>query len=198
MSAKLSNKSVAGRVQPLFFATLLISSFSAFGDNCSVSGSCKIQVDFIGTYLAQTCDVSVNNGSSSGIVTLPTISAQLLQKSGAEAGSTQFPVSLKNCPVNRTVEMRFTTGGGNVSDAVTGNLVNSTGSIYSNDVQLRVRNIAGTQIRIDDINSYQEYLIPASGDEVTHYFIASYYAKRDGTVNAGRVQTRSTIDLTYK
>lgn len=189
MSAKLTGSVFAG--------VLLAASFSAAAENCAMSGSCKIPVTFVGTYLAQTCDVYVNTGGASGSVILPTIAASTLQTAGSETGSTQFPITLKNCPVSRTVAMRFTTSSGETADSVTGNLMNITGSDFSRDIQVRVRNIDGVQMRIDDSTSSQEYLIPASGDEVTHYFIASYYAKHNATVNAGRVQTRSVIDLNY-
>ena len=198
MFTQLGGKTSLNVLQPLLGMTLMLIGFSAAAESCAIKGSCNIDVTFLGTFLAQTCDVSVNNGGESGTVVLPTVSSQLLQNSGDEVGSTQFPISLRNCPVSRTIEMRFTTSGGNTSDSETGNLVNSTGNDYSNDVQVRVRKIDGTQLSIDDNNSFQEYLIPASGDEVTHNFIASYYAKSNGAVSAGLVQTRSTIDLTYK
>ena len=195
MFAKLTGPALR---HSLTAASLLIASGAAVADDCKNFGSCRIAVDFIGTYLAQTCDVEVDNQGESGQVTLPTVGADVLQRVGDEAGSVQFPISLRNCPAGRNIEMHFNTSGGDTSDSITGNLENNTGADLSRGVQVRLRNITGTQMRIDDNTSYQEYAIPASGDEVTHYFIASYYAKSNGTVNAGRVQTRSTIDLTYK
>lgn len=198
MSEKLNGRNGSGQHLALMLGALLTASFSVTAEDCAVSGSCKIPVTFTGTFLARTCEVDVNHGGAAGTVNLPAVSAKSLQKSGSEVGSTSFPIALKNCPVNRIIEMRFTTRGGETSDPVTKNLINSIGNDFSRDVQVRVRNIAGTQMRIDDNTSYQEYVIPANGNEVTQYFIASYYAKSNGAVNAGRVQTRSTIDLTYK
>lgn len=198
MSEKLIGTHRPDRYLVRFLFVLLATSCSVSATDCSVAGSCRIAVSFTGTFLGRTCEVDVNNGGTAGTVNLPAVSAKSLQKSGAEVGSTPFPIALRNCPVNRTIEMRFTTRGGDASDTVTKNLINGTGNDFSRDVQVRVRNIAGTQMRIDDNTSYQEYVIPANGNEVTQYFIASYYAKSNGAVNAGRVQTRSTIDLTYK
>lgn len=199
MFKKLIEKMSISVLRLLILMVSLISSVAVAGQQCKAKGDCKIQVTFTGTFLAQTCDVNVNGEGSSGTVGLPTVSAQLLQKSDAETGSTQFPVSLKNCPANRTVEMRFTATDGQAWDQTTGNLMNKTDSNYSKDVQLRLRKVDDTQMVINGPNSFQEYKIPANNDEeITHYFIVSYFAKSNGAVSAGLVQARSTIDLTYK
>ncbi|EOV9666445.1 hypothetical protein ACN5LN_003417 [Cronobacter malonaticus] len=46
--------------------------------------------------------------------------------------------------------------------------------------------------------STQEYIIPATGDDITHYYIAAYYASGNGNVTAGEVGTLANIDLIYK
>ena len=68
----------------------------------------------------------------------------------------------------------------------------------SNDIQLRLRTDNLTQLIIDDDNSYQEYQIPASGGDVTHSFIVSYYAKNTNTVTPGLVSASVVVDLNYK
>ncbi len=168
-----------------------------FADKCINAGDCKINVSFTGTYMEETCGVSINNASSSEMITLPTLSTTVLQKAGAEAGSQQFSVTLTHCPIDKTVVLRFVNDGG-LADINTGNLINEAGAGYSENVQVRLRKSDGTQMSINNDTSTQEYIIPATGDDITHYYIAAYYASGNGNVTAGEVGTLANIDLIYK
>ncbi|MGV3346078.1 fimbrial protein [Enterobacteriaceae bacterium LUAb1] len=169
----------------------------AQAQTCQSEGDCSISVNFQGIYLEETCDVSINNGGNSGTVNLPTISTIKLQRAGDEAGSTPFQISLKNCPVSRDVGLYFFSIG-NYGDGVTGNIKNSSDKGFSKDVQIRIYNSEKLQMRIDDVNSEQNYVIPSDGDDVTHYFYATYYAKNFGAVTSGEVHAVAGIELIYK
>ncbi|EOL9049800.1 fimbrial protein [Cronobacter turicensis] len=161
------------------------------------TGDCKINVSFTGTYMEETCGVSINNASSSETITLPVLSTTLLQKAGAEAGSQQFSVTLTHCPIDKSVMLRFVNDNG-FADVKTGNLINESGTGYSENVQVRLRKANGTQMIINDETSTQEYVIPATGDDITHYYIAAYYAAGSGNVTPGEVGTLANIDIIYK
>ncbi len=168
-----------------------------FAEKCLNPGDCKINVSFTGTYMEETCAVNINNASSAETVTLPVLSTTVLQKAGTEAGSQQFSVTLTHCPVDKTVLLRFVNDNG-LADMNTGNLLNESGTGYSENVQVRLRNADGAQMVINDETSTQEYVIPATGDAITHYYIAAYYAAGNGNVTPGEVGTLANIDLIYK
>lgn len=178
-------------------AVLGLLSLAAQAETCSAPNGCRIPATFTGVYQEETCEVSINGGASENVVTLPKIATAQLQRSGDEAGSRQFEIALKSCPAGRPVDLHFISDG-IATDSDTGNLTNRTGTGMSQGVQVRLRNASGIQLRIDDINSYQQYLIPSSGDQVTKYYIASYYAKSTGDVTPGLVNTLSGIELRYK
>lgn len=188
-------------IRDLFAAGLLALLFFyatfCFADKCVNAGDCKINVSFTGTYMEETCGISINNASSSETVTLPVLSTTVLQKAGAEAGSQQFSVTLTHCPIDKTVMLRFVNDDG-FADVNTGNLINEAGTGYSENVQVRLHKADGTQMIINDETSTQEYLIPATGGDITHYYIAAYYAAGSGNVTPGEVGTRANIDLIYK
>lgn len=165
--------------------------------NCQVANECLIPVTFTGVYQEETCEVSIDGGGAENVVVLPKIATAQLQRNGDEAGSQQFQIALKSCPAGRLVDLLFISDG-LAADGDTGNLINSTGAGMSQGVQVRLRNASGVQLRIDDTNSYQQYIIPPSGEEVTQYYSASYYAKGAESVSPGLVNTFSGIELRYK
>ncbi|EPN9525632.1 fimbrial protein [Cronobacter malonaticus] len=192
MSCRLTHK--LSQIAP---ALLISYTGFCFADRCINAGDCQINVSFTGTYMEETCGVSINNASSSETITLPTLSTTVLQKAGAEAGSQQFSVTLTHCPTDKTVMLRFVNDSG-LADANTGNLMNQNGTGYSENAQVRLRKSNGAQMIINDESSTQEYIIPATGDDITHYYIAAYYASGNGNVTPGEVGTLANIDLIYK
>lgn len=177
------------------YATLTGSVFVFSSQACSTD--CSIDVYFTGTYTDETCDVVINTASSNEIVTLPRISAASLGNNGSEAGSVPFDIMLKNCPASRTVTVFFNSSA-TAADSETGNLVNNTGSIYSNNVQIRLRKENSSQVIIDDATSGQDYVISPAAEPISHTFTASYYAKGDAAVNAGQVHAIAGVELVYK
>lgn len=182
----------------IFFLNVIfiMSMSSSWAQSCA-GVDCKVQVQFKGTYVQDTCDISINNGTSSETVTLPTLSSATLQQDGAEGGSGVFNVTLKNCPAGKTIMLQFVSGM-SASDTQTGNLVNTAGSNYSSNVQVRIRKSDNTQIKIDDSNTMQDYVIDTAGNDVTHAFVSSYYAKGNHAVTAGDVKAIAGIELYYK
>jgi len=174
----------------------LTLSSPGWAQSCTDS-SCKIQVDFKGTYVEETCEISINGLSNNEKVQLPTLSSNLLQTDGNEVGDTPFNIALKNCPINKTVALRFVSGA-SVADSNTGNLINTSGDDYSKQVQVRIRNSSRAQMIIDDVGSEQDYTISSTGEDVTHSYSASYYANGSFSVTPGLIQTTANIDLIYK
>ncbi|MTD38237.1 fimbrial protein [Erwinia sp. CPCC 100877] len=179
----------------VLFSFLAASSFIPVAQACSTD--CSIDVNFTGVYKDETCEVVINNASSNEIVTLPTISALTLNQNGREAGSVPFDVTLKNCPGNRTITLFFDSSV-SAADTETGNLVNSTGLTYSRNVQIRIRKEDSSQVVIDDATTGQGYIISSEAEPLSHRFTASYYAKGDSAVTAGKVHAATGIELVYK
>ena len=174
---------------------LLISPL-ALAQPCRNTGdSCKIDVQFTGSFLENTCDLIINGGGINETVNLPTLSVSTLGHSGAEAGSQPFDITLSNCPTDKAISLYFaSTATG--SSATTGNLLNSVGTGYSKSVEVRLRRSDQQQMAINDVNSAQDYDVK-SGVPVTHQYIASYYAS--GTdVSAGEIKTAAAIVVNYK
>lgn len=166
----------------------------ASAESCSGT-NCKVEVLFKGTYLEDTCDVVINNGSSSEKVALPVLSTATLKSDGAEAGSVTFTILLKECPTAKTISLWFASTD---ADSTTGNLVNATGAEYSSNVQVRLRNAAGAQMILNDRNSTQDYIIPSAGGDISHDYQAIYYAKGAAVVTPGLVSSLASINLTYR
>jgi len=176
------------------FVFLLSYLSNGLAEPCN---SCNIDVSFQGEYLEETCNISINGAGNSETVTLPTLSINGLDHDGAEVGSRQFAISLKGCPSNRVIRVRFIS---NISspDPETGNLRNDSGGENSRNVQIRIRKENGSQIKINDADSGQDYDISTSSEEVKHFYTASYYAKGNSAVTPGLVKTTASIDLIYK
>lgn len=181
---------------PVITSLVLFSSFNSKADT-DCSNGCNIEVLFPGVYSDETCVVSINGGTYSETVLLPTISTSSLQVDGNEAGSKAFNITLQECPSDRTVAVSFVSNL-SAADSTTGNLTNTTGDGYSENVQIRNRKEDGTQVLIDDSASGQDYAIPSAGGNVTHQFTASYYANGNNAVTAGVLKSLAGVELIYK
>ncbi|PVZ81811.1 type 1 fimbrial protein [Serratia sp. S1B] len=174
---------------------LLISPLALAQPCRNASDNCKIDVQFVGNFLENTCDLVINGAGNNEIVILPTISVTALGYSGAEGGSQPFDITLSNCPTNKAISLYFasTATGSNIS---TGNLLNTVDSGYSKNVEVRLRRSDQQQMVVNDASSAQEYIVQ-NGDDVTHQFIASYYATNTD-INAGAIKTSAAIVVDYK
>ena len=175
---------------------LLLSPLALASQPCRDAGDdCKIDVQFVGSFLENTCDLNINGGGVNETVNLPTISTVSLSSAGDEAGSQSFNITLSDCPTNKAISLYFaSTATG--SSATTGNLLNSTGDDYSRSVEIRLRRSDQQQMVINDETTAQDYDVK-SGDPVTHQYLASYYATGND-VNAGDIKTAAAIVVNYK
>jgi type 1 fimbria pilin len=178
------------------FCLLMIMAPISTADVCINGSECRIPVKFTGLYLESTCEINIDGRGAEGTVILPTIAASVLRRDSDEAGSRLFQIALNSCPAGKSVNLYFVSAGPK-ADGSTGNLVNATGEGMSRGVQIRLRNSEGKQLQVDDKNSFQEYAIPVSGEEVKHFYEASYYAKGTGTVSPGLINAIAGIELTY-
>lgn len=182
----------------LFLITIFIA-IAPISNNISAEEckNCKVNVSFTGVYNEETCVIVINGSGNAETVALPEISTQSLEKVGTEAGSRKFVIELKECPTGRNIRLKFVS---NISqaDTSTGNLLNTSGPEYSENVQIRLRKEDGTQIKIDDLASAQNYFIPESGEMVAHEYIANYYANGNAGATAGLVKTTAGIEIYYK
>jgi len=175
----------------------LLASWAVLSGKADTGCSrCTIEVLFQGVYTDETCTVSINGGSNIETVKLPTLAVSALSSAGDEAGARRFAIALKDCPADRKVSVTFVSNLAQ-ADAATGNLINASGDSYSQNVQIRIRKEDGSQLAIDNAESGQDYLIPATGEEVIHAYSAGYYAKTSG-VTAGSVKAVAGIQLVYK
>jgi type 1 fimbria pilin len=201
MSSSLKSKIVQKHIAFLLLLTAAFASNQSVqaASSCAGATDCNIPVTFKGEYIEDTCEISIDGASSTETVTLPTLSANLLNRDSAEEGHYPFQIALKRCPANKLIDLRFVAAGGSMlPDAATGNLQNEVAADYSQNVQVRLRKAAGPQMVVGDGNSVQEYVIPATGDDITHYFLASYYAKGTNAVTSGLVKATAGIELVYK
>lgn len=176
----------------LLLIILLAIKNEVFAQNCK---NCSVSTSFTGVYNDETCEVAINDKGSRDTIELPIISTQSLKLVGSEAGSRNFIISLKNCPTSRNVKLKFI-GNTSQTDEETGNLTNKNGIEYSKNTQIRIRKEDGGQIKVNDLSSAQDYVIPESGDTVMHEYNASYYAKAAAT--SGVVSATAGIEVFYK
>lgn len=183
-------------IQPVFYALLASSLFVSVA-KATCTTSCNIEVNFVGIYSDETCNIVINGATNTEVVSLPQLSVASLQNNGTEAGSVPFKITLKDCPASRKVTLFFNSSS-TAADSETGNLVNSTGDDYSSNVQIRLRKENNEQTIIDSSESGQEYSIPAEAGDVEHIFTASYYAKGSSAVTAGKVHAIAGVELVYQ
>ncbi|WP_312240101.1 fimbrial protein [Pantoea sp.] len=183
----------------IFVFMNLISFYfnQAHADKMCKNNECDIPVTFTGKYLEETCEIDINGKGNDETVVLPVLSVSSLSSNGSEAGSRPFAITLKHCPHDQTIALFFKSGLSSTDNA-TGNLINSVGSNYAKNVQVRLRKEDGSLINVDTLSTMQRYNIPASGEDVRHNYMASYYAKGDQAVTAGEVQAQAAIDLVYE
>ncbi len=156
-----------------------------------------LSVNFQGTYVDETCDVVINGNSSSETVTLPRVSNITLRNNGGEAGYTPFNIRLDGCPTGQTMKLVFNSDLTSM-DTATGNLLNQTGSGFSRNVQIRIRNENGQQMVINDNATAQEYVIPVGGGSVSHQYSVSYFSTRPIAASFGIVQSIARITVDYQ
>ncbi|MCS3457996.1 fimbrial protein [Aeromonas sp. BIGb0445] len=176
----------------LLVALGLSASLLASGSVLAFNGTITIT----GEVTAGTCDISVNGGSASAIVTLPTVSTNALSGLGVTAGATGFNLELTSCPTTGSVRAYFENFG--VAQS-TGNLSNkavaSGGKNPAANVEVQILASDSTPIDLRD-NTGNDVLVDfnATGD-ATLYYSAQYIAT--GAVGAGLVSADLIYSLDY-
>jgi major type 1 subunit fimbrin (pilin) len=154
-------------------------------------------ISFTGAVVASTCVVTLNGGSSSGTVTLPSVPTTILAASGNTAGPTNFTLNLTGCGLvtGKTTVNAFFEAGSTVNP-VTGNLINS-GAATNVALQLLV---ASTSAQIIPGSPTQAQptgvtLIATPGASGDLNYVVQYYAT--GVSTAGTVTSSVTYSLAY-
>lgn len=171
---------------------LIISS--AFATNAlAVDGTITIN----GKITDTTCNVSVDNGSSSTTVTLPTVSASALPNSGDTAGATPFSISLAGC-TGSAVKASTNFEAGAFTDAATGrlNIDNASGAATNVQVELLNADRQAIVAGASQAAGQNDIAVDISSGTATLNYFAQYYAT--GTVGAGAVATQVDYTITYE
>lgn len=148
-------------------------------------------INFTGEIESQTCTVSVNGGTSTGTVVLPTVSSSLLKTSGQTAGSTRFTIGLSECSTETGDVYAYFEQGVNVN--AEGRLIN-TGTATNVDLQL----LDGANNALN-AGSTEQTASPATASltagAATLTYAAQYFATAAAT--AGTVASSVTYSINY-
>lgn len=188
--------SLSLRYSALYCCRYLLLSVGCFSAQAVTFGT-PLNVDFQGVFVDETCDVVINGNSSTETVVMPRVSNITLRNNGGEAGSTPFSIRLEGCPSGKTMKLVFNSDPA-AMDNTTGNLLNQTGTGYSRNVQVRVRNESGAQMVINDSATAQDYVIPVAGGAVSHQFSVSYFSTRPLAATSGDVHSVASITVDYQ
>lgn len=151
-------------------------------------------ISFTGAIVATSCVVTLNGGSASGTVTLPTIQAGALAASGNTAGPTNFTLNLTGCAAvsgKTTVNAYFEAGA--TVNPTTGNLINSGGATNV-ALQLLVAS-SSLQIIPGSPTQAQPTGVSLTGTSGALNYVVQYYAT--GTATPGTVTSSVTYSLAY-
>ncbi|MBB6188278.1 fimbrial protein [Rhodanobacter sp. MP7CTX1] len=146
------------------------------------------------TVTASTCRVTANGG---GTVTLPDVWRSALASSGKVAGATAFSIAVSGCgPALSTVQTYFSS---NTVDSTTGNLVNTSGTGFAGNVEVRLldgQNSSAT-INLNSTNvTTQTATTNLTSGGATLMYQAEYYAT--GAATAGSVKTTAQFTMVYQ
>lgn len=175
----------------LFFTFLAAGTALTSGSALASDGT----ITFSGTISASSCTVT---GGPNLTVNLPTLSTTALASVGAMAGAVPFQITLTGCTGPATTVRTYFEPGAN-TDLTTNDLKNSTGSGFAANVEVRLTNSAGTQIKMglgpDDQGTPSATLAGDPKGAVLNY-MAQYRAI--GAVTAGTVNTNVTYSIDYR
>lgn len=149
-------------------------------------------INFIGQIESQTCTVSVNGGGSSNSVTLPTVSASLLNNSGLTAGSTRFTIDLSGCSTETGDVYAYFEQGANVN--ANGRLTN-TGTAKNVELQLRDSNNGILNAGSTEQATSPVVTAALEAGAATLTYSAEYFAT--AAASAGNVASSVTYSINY-
>lgn len=159
---------------------------------------------FTGNITAVTCAITGGAGTAGGTtninVALPTVSAASLSAANQVAGATPFSVVIggagqTDCTDGQIAALNFEPASSPLVDATTGNLQNTTGAGYAQNVEVGIVNAATNQ----PVNLYTSTNTPQgtiAGNTATLDFIAQYVA-HGAAATSGQVDTNVAYSVTY-
>jgi len=147
-------------------------------------------ITFTGSLTAETCEIV---GKRNMDVVLPKLSTRALNVAGAEAGSKEFIISVKNCSSTlRNIATHFEAVGGSDKDTVTGNLKNNLQGSTNAASNVQIRLYSGQkQIRLGETSES----FPLVGNAADMRFAGGYYAT--GAATAGAVEAKAIYTIAY-
>lgn len=178
------------KITSLFMMLALATGGLISGPVAAVNGEIIIN----GEVTDGTCTISVNGGTESAIVTLPTVSTNALTGVGQTAGATGFNLALTDCPTSGSVRAYFENI--NVTQS-TGYLTNqaAVGSEAQN-VEVQILSANDTPIDLRN-NTGNDVLVNFSGTgTATLYYIARYIAT--DAAGPGLVTAKLLYSLDYQ
>jgi major type 1 subunit fimbrin (pilin) len=151
-------------------------------------------INFAGELTNSTCTISVNGATSTGTVTLPTVSTNSLLANGNVAGATNYTIALSDCNfVDPLTDVTAFYETGPTVNPVSGNLINVTGTASNVEVQLLAADDLGNPIIIG--SPTQSSATPIASASGNLNYVAQYYAT--GATGPGTVITSVTYSLVY-
>ncbi|MBY6255270.1 type 1 fimbrial protein [Phytobacter diazotrophicus] len=165
-------------------------------------------VNFSGKLNDQTCQVTLNDGSSaSGIVVLPTVPKEKLDATLSTAGKTPFTLKLTGCKASTTafgVTAYFPNN--SYSAPTTGVLLNQeTGATAAAFVNLQILQKIGTTETAVHIGkpitdtSYKFTTVAANSSSATMNYAVQYINSYSGvTIKPGKVKGIAIYELAYQ
>jgi major type 1 subunit fimbrin (pilin) len=148
-------------------------------------------VTFTGAVTATTC--TVNAGSPSFTVTLPTVSVSALSTAGATAGSTAFQIALTACTAGASVSTYFEPGA--TVDSTTSRLKNA-GTATNVQVGLLNGDDSSAILAGAAQASQNSHSTPITAGAATLKYFAQYVAN-GAAAGAGSVSASVTYTLIY-
>ncbi|MHA6313535.1 fimbrial protein (plasmid) [Pantoea sp. S-LA4] len=148
-------------------------------------------INFTGQIESQTCTVSVNGGTSTGTVVLPTVSSSLLKTSGQTAGSTRFTIDLSDCSTQTGDVYAYFEQGSNVN--ANGRL-NNTGTAENVELQL-LDNASNALNAGSTAQTTSPVTATLAAGAATLTYAAEYFATAAAT--SGTVASSVTYSINY-
>jgi len=160
-------------------------------------------ITFKGKLVSTTCTISVNGGSNSATVSLPTVATTALTSAGQIAGGTRFSIVLSACSKQTGSAVAYFEPGDGVNSA-DNNLRNTETTTPAGNVEVQLTNLTGTPIKIGDKASQEAMSTgtpptPLNGATIvngaaTLSYVASYYATGQSTTGAVTASVTYSID----
>jgi len=172
----------------------------AIGTLFGAAAQAQQSITFEGRVIDNTCIPSVEGGGTSGTVSLPLISSNLLPGQGSVAGMKQFTIGLTGCndSANNTIKAYFWQTG-----AQGGRLIKNSGG--GNGWQYEILNAAGTDqvvvgtsatvVEANNANDPGALISAGGGGTGTLTYNVRYYRSITGALTLGDLNATATYVL---